>query len=214
MAKPTGGLLAFDARGSLGKTIVYSTWRGRNYVRRYVVPGNPRSSDQTVTRTLFGWLQGFWKLQPAIFSDPWTAAAKGRPLTNRNLFTSQNMKSIGTDIDLTNFIFVGGANAGLPAGPIVAAATITMGELSISFSVPVGPSGWTLTSLQAFVVKDQDPQTDAIYDTSGNTGLTSPIVITGLDSGDLYQVALWPVWTKPDGSIAYGANSRTTGTPL
>lgn len=50
MAKTTAPLFSLEASGSVGKTIVYSRWHGRSYVRRRVIPLNPQSTDQVKVR--------------------------------------------------------------------------------------------------------------------------------------------------------------------
>jgi hypothetical protein len=53
MARVTGPLFSLDARGQLGRAIVYSIWKGINYVRRWIIPENPQSADQTHVRGVF-----------------------------------------------------------------------------------------------------------------------------------------------------------------
>jgi len=50
MAKTTGPLFSLTASGTVGKTITYSNWKGRPYVRRRVIPLNPMSADQQAVR--------------------------------------------------------------------------------------------------------------------------------------------------------------------
>jgi len=52
MAKVTGPLMSMDARGQLGKTLVYLGWKGLKTVRTFVVPANPKTAGQTGQRTL------------------------------------------------------------------------------------------------------------------------------------------------------------------
>jgi hypothetical protein len=52
MAKVSAPLMSLDASGQVGKAIVFSKWRGVNYVRRLVTPANPQSDDQTAIRDL------------------------------------------------------------------------------------------------------------------------------------------------------------------
>jgi hypothetical protein len=73
MARTSGPLFSLDASGSLGKTIVYSKWRGRNYVRQHVIPTNPRSGLQVGIRAVFGYMSSNWAaLSDAIKAD-WIA---------------------------------------------------------------------------------------------------------------------------------------------
>ena len=43
MAKVNGPLFSLDARGQLGKALVYAIWKGLNYARKYVIPFNPKT---------------------------------------------------------------------------------------------------------------------------------------------------------------------------
>src|SRR3546814_4148752 len=66
MAKTTAPLLSFGADGQIAKTMVYSKWKGIPYVRRHVVPANPQTVAQQLTRTTFSKLREMWKIAPAI----------------------------------------------------------------------------------------------------------------------------------------------------
>jgi len=50
MAKATGPLFSLEASGTVGKTITYSHWKGRPYVRRRVIPINVYEADQVKAR--------------------------------------------------------------------------------------------------------------------------------------------------------------------
>lgn len=52
MAKIPGGLLT-SPRGKVGG-IVGSVWKGIAYIREYVIPSNPKTVSQTLTRNKFG----------------------------------------------------------------------------------------------------------------------------------------------------------------
>jgi len=54
MAKVTGPLMSLDASGTVGKTAVFSKWKGRNYVRLRVIPMNRQTPDQQDARTRTG----------------------------------------------------------------------------------------------------------------------------------------------------------------
>ena len=51
MAKVVMPLLSAEASGKIADTMVYFYWKGLNVVRRWVVPTNPRSTDQKKIRT-------------------------------------------------------------------------------------------------------------------------------------------------------------------
>src|SRR3546814_12612164 len=84
MAKTTAPLLSFGADGQIAKTMVYSKWKGIPYVRRHVVPANPQTVAQQLTRTTFSQLREMWKIAPAIAQLPWDTFAIGRPFLGLN----------------------------------------------------------------------------------------------------------------------------------
>lgn len=54
MAKVTGPLMSMSASGSIGKSIVFSIWKGVAYVRQWLKPANPQSADQGDVRIILG----------------------------------------------------------------------------------------------------------------------------------------------------------------
>lgn len=214
MAKITGPLVSLGARGSLAKTAVFSSWRGRAYVRQHIIPANPKSTGQTEVRNLFSFLQQVYKRAPTLVTEVWTLAALGLPKTNRNAFTQANQKAIGKSATaLTNMILSDGAKGGPPLA--TATATPGVGTLTIAATGPTPPTGWTLASVIAACIEDQNPQTGQLYTITALDDTTSPysIVLTGLTSSVLYQWRAWAKWTKPDGSTAYSVQTAGTATP-
>lgn len=213
MAKVTAPALSFGARGQIGKTMVYDVWKGRPYVRSYVIPGNPQSTEQTITRTSFSFLQAVYKLAPTLAVAPWTAYVKGKVLTERNAFTKFNLPILRPQADLADFVFSPGALG----GPAPASVVTTPGndQLSIAIAAPaVIPDGWTIQAGVAACIKDQDSHTPTEYEITADEDLTSTytIVLTGLDAV-LYQVGGWLRWTRPDGLTAYSPSIASSGTP-
>jgi len=212
VAKVTAPLLSFGASGQIAQTQVYSKWKGRPYVRRQVIPSNPQTAEQTLTRNAFTWLQNVYKLAPSLFTDPWEAYAQGKVMTGRNALTKQNLPVLREETDLTNFIGSPGALGGLPPSSIV----VTPGndQLAVAVNAPSSvPAGWTIYSAVVAVILDQDPQTDIDYVVTAGEDLTSAysVTLTGLASAALYQVRAWLKWTRPDGLFAYSPSINSTG---
>lgn len=212
MAKTVAPLLSFAGSGQVAKTQVYATWRGVPYVRRYVVPGNPNTTGQQSTRGTFAFFSNVWKNAPALLQDPWTLFATGQPFYNRNAFIGQNTKAVRGETDLTAMIGSPGAKGGL--APLSIAATAASGELTIEFTNPTPPTGWTITAAVAAVILNEDPLTPTSFlSKAGSDSETfDSVAITGLSTAE-YQVMGWLKWMKPDGSTAYGPSISTTGTP-
>lgn len=96
MAKLTGPLMSFGARGKLGSSLVFSAWKGINTARQLVTPANPRTPAQIAQRGLLSVIVEAWRsttITQAIRLG-WNKAAQltGRAISGFNLFTSQLVK--------------------------------------------------------------------------------------------------------------------------
>lgn len=208
MAKTTAPLLSFGGSGQIGKTQVYSSWRGVKYARRYVIPANPRSDEQTSTRGVFSFLNGVWKQLNAAAQAPWFLFAKGRPLTDRNAWIKANLAALrGTLIDpvvdLDGMVISPGANAGLAAAGI-AHASGGAGALAITLTAPALPAGWAVVAAHCIAMLQRDAHTSTNYTSYYATDAVAPYVPTfaALPTGT-YDAFAWFEFTKPDGSTAY-----------
>lgn len=203
MAKTTAPLLSFDARGQVGQTQVYSSWRGRKYVRRQTIPSNPQTAEQTTTRSVFSWLQQVYKLAPPDFVAPWQAYIVGKPLTDRNAFTQFNLPVLRPDTDLDSMVGSPGALGGL--APATATPTPGNDQVTVAITAPAAPTGWSVDSAIAAVIRQQDPHSGILYTISVGTDATSPysINITGLADSVQYRGWAWLKWLRPDGKFAY-----------
>jgi hypothetical protein len=94
MAKTKGGLFALSARGALGNAIVYSTWRGVDYVRQLVKPKYSGTTEQLALRDLIKKASQAWATNATVgattidsaYKLAYTTAAMGRPLSGFNMF--------------------------------------------------------------------------------------------------------------------------------
>ena len=216
MAKTTAPLFGFAAEGSVGESITFSQWRGVRYAKRYTKPSNPDTVAQQTTRGIFAMLNQFWKLAPAGLVNSWTAFAKGRSFVNRNAFIGQNVKLLrnnGAPVDMADFIASPGSGGAAPATSI--AITPGSGELVVSVGQPSVATGWTIAAADAVAFLNQDPTEpfNSVIHYEHETADPSSITITGLTGGEEYVVAVWLVWTKPDGSTAYSISLADTATP-
>lgn len=213
MAKTTAPALSFGAGGSIAKTMVYSRWRGINYVRQHVVPANPRTTGQTFVRNMFALLREMWKLAPTDLADPWNAFAQGRPFTGMNKFVGENVRVMNGELDMANFIGSPGAKGGLPPD-LVALDAPSATTITATFTVPAAPTGWTLVGAYGVCFKNQAP--DGIFEgvIQAQNDLTTPYVLTftGLVTATEYVVSGWLKWQKPDMSYAYSVGLTGTQT--
>lgn len=216
MAKTTAPILSFGAGGALAKTQVYASWKGIPYARRYVIPANPKTTKQMVTRNVFKLLQSLWLVMPQTGKDPFIAFVSGKPLTAPNKFTSSNLKGVNTTVPPTDLSFlVGspGAKGGLP--PLTAVVTPGAGTLTVAVGAPTVPPGWTINMAAGICVENQDPQLPWTGTIQAQTDATAPysLAFTGLTAAQLYQCSVWLVWNRPDGTLAYSTSLTVSGTP-
>lgn len=201
-------MLSFGAKGSIGKTLVASKWRGIPYARQYVVPSNPQTTRQMEVRRTFALLREMWKLAPSQLLDTWNAFAQGRPFTGMNKEVGENVRVLDGAVDMTDYIASPGSGGGLAPVSFTAVTGAIAGTIDCTFSVPAAPSGWTLTKAVAIGFKNQAP--DGIFVAPIAAGEdTSPayaVTLTGLPAGEECVCCGWLVWEKPDGKVAYSVS--------
>jgi len=209
MAKTTAPLLSFGADGALARTAVYSKWKGIPYVRRYVVPANPRTNRQMVTRSIFKNLQYLWLMAPALLKAPFEANAKGRPYLPVNKFMSLNISGLDTVTPPTDWSFFKGspgALGGLPPSGMV----LTPGDdqIAVALAPPVLPDDWSIVQAVAVAFVDGDPQVPYVGTVEAGFDNSSPysVVLTGLEDAEDYVVSAWFEYLRPDGKTAYSVS--------
>jgi len=218
MARVKGPILSLSASGSIAKSQVYASWRGVAYARQHVDPANPQTAEQTATRTVFRSLSQQWKVSPALATAPFTAAAQGRPFTNRNSFVSANLPVLRGETDMDNFVGSPGAKGGIPGTVLLLTpGAMGSGELTVDLTTTDAPPGWTLSSVVAVAFAQRDPSDDPVdfpvagEDLTPTAGGVSSVLLTGLGTG-VKVASAWPVWTKPDGTLAYGPSLTDNAT--
>lgn len=203
MAKVTAPFLSFGARGSIANTLVAATWRGRPYMRQHVIPSNPQSVAQTLTRDIFKNLNSIWKVGDAELVAPWERFATGQVLTGRNAFVGQNLAAVRGDTDLANFIFSPGAKGGLPAAATV--FTPGVAQVTVALTEPTLPTGWAITKAIAAAILDGAPESLTSYVQTVGTDAATPFsIVLSLVATTTYAVGGWFEYTKADGTVAYG----------
>ncbi len=85
-------MLSLDASGQLGGAMVFSKWKGRNYVRTLVKPANPRSGGQVGVRAMFKYLAQIWDGLSDANKATWETRADQLKASTFNAFMSYNQK--------------------------------------------------------------------------------------------------------------------------
>jgi hypothetical protein len=209
MAKVTAPLLSFSAGGAIAKSQVYANWKGIPYVRRYVVPANPQSTEQTKTRSVFTTLTKVWKNLTTDGAAPFMAFATGKPMTDRNAYLKFNVASLRPIVDWANYFGSPGAGGGISLASFI--ANNGVGAITTTVAAPAPPTGWTLVKVVATARINDNPHTttdDSILTANAVAAPWQP-AFAGVAAGT-YMVSCWPVWDTGGGKLAYGASLNDT----
>lgn len=205
MAKTIAPLLSFGASGQIAQTQVYSKWKGRAYARRYTVPSNPQTAEQTLTRSAFSWLQAVYKFAPPDITAPWEEYARGLVMTARNAFTKLNLGVLRPETDILLMLFSPGALGGLP--PATLTVTGTAPGVTVACTAPASvPTGWTLTSAILGLIPQQDPQSGALYTIETFEDAVAPYTHDFVEVAGDYVGFAFLKWLRPDGRTAYSVS--------
>jgi hypothetical protein len=91
MASTKAPLFGLDASGTIGKSIVFSKWKGRTYVRRHAIPSNPQSPAQVGVRAIMTFLTQFYASLTAPQVAEWDALAASDQITPLNAMVRDGM---------------------------------------------------------------------------------------------------------------------------
>jgi hypothetical protein len=113
MARVTGPLMSVSASGTFAKTMVFSIWKGRPYVRERVIPDNPREPKQLGVRALFSFLSQIWTTIKVASGASWEDLAASKVISTFNAFMGENMSSWQNFVTPTASYPAANASAGL-----------------------------------------------------------------------------------------------------
>lgn len=68
MAKVFAPFLSIGAKGTVGKTLTASVWKGRQYMKQRFIPNNPRSDRQVARRSTMTDGVSKWRFSSALIS--------------------------------------------------------------------------------------------------------------------------------------------------
>ena len=94
MAKWTSPLFS-DIRNAIGKTAVFSSWKGRGYFREYAIPTNPNTNPQKAHRAIMKELVARWQALAGTAEKKalWSAIATPLMISGFNVYVKYGRKS-------------------------------------------------------------------------------------------------------------------------
>lgn len=91
MVKLKGPLGSAEASGTLGRTAIFSSWKGRAYAKAHAIPSDPNSSLQISVRQMLGFLASQFKAFTAPNKATWEELAAQTNIPPYNAFLSTNL---------------------------------------------------------------------------------------------------------------------------
>ncbi|MCJ7620341.1 MAG: hypothetical protein MUP64_09015 [Anaerolineae bacterium] len=91
MVRVKAPLFSLAASGTLGKSIVFSNWKGVDYVRRHAIPSNPKDPLQIAIRSMFKFLSQEWTSFQATPKASWDEKAAAANVSPFNSYVGFNM---------------------------------------------------------------------------------------------------------------------------
>jgi hypothetical protein len=93
MALVLGPLMSIDASGTYKDALTFSIWKGRNYVRSWFRPTNPKTTAQQANRTQLAAAVSAWHALYSGTVDTWNVAARDvyPPISGFNYYVMQYM---------------------------------------------------------------------------------------------------------------------------
>ena len=97
MATVKGPLFSLDASGTVGGAVVFSKWKGRNYVRRHAIPSNPKADAQLSVRAMMRFLSQYWTSLSTSEKADWATRAAVTNISPFNAYIAYNMDRWGRE---------------------------------------------------------------------------------------------------------------------
>jgi hypothetical protein len=176
-----------------------------------VIPANPKTEAQVSVRSVFAWLNDYWRMAPALAHEPWDAYARGRPLTGRNALISFNVSQLRDVTDLLSFVASPGVMSAPPLADLTAVQGSSAGEIIATADPGALAPGWAVVQVVFVALRNQDPHGAFLETVRVLTSDASPyqVTFTDLSPGEGYIITAWGVYRRPDGRLAYGPSVLT-----
>ncbi len=182
MSKLTAPLFSLGAKGSIGKALTFSTWKGINTVKQKPDPANPNTSGQQTQRGYVSAANLFWKILTTLDKAAWDLAAtlQAKPMSGWNRFTKA---CVANEIAQTTPAI--GQNYALTPGDTEIDVSIDVKKLADRTVVD------SLTGITAYYGTElRNLGSSQALTQSGGAGEPYDGTITGLTNGTLYYVEI------------------------
>ncbi len=149
MALVQAPALSMQASGKLGNAIVFSSWKGRAYVRALVTPANPKSGGQVGMRSNFKFLAQKWAGCSAANQATWEDRANQKIISPFNAFMSYNQARWRGFLAPTKVFPEATAMTAPTEGTLAAVAGVR--SITITQPITTAADGWGIAFFRGLV---------------------------------------------------------------
>jgi hypothetical protein len=103
MAIVNGPLHSFEAHGQLAKQLIFQRQHGRNVVKKYAVPANPQSVNQTARREIVAFLTKLWAIIPPADQASWQNCPIDPPASAYGAYVTTAMRRWTAGLGIPTF---------------------------------------------------------------------------------------------------------------
>ena len=160
--------------------VIFSKWKGINYVRRYVKLTDAKTEGQLKVREAFNKLVDIWKYMGAPLHRGWNLSAVGEDFTGYNAFIGANVRPLRDNLVMKLFKSTGMD----PIRGLSTSVGAQAGEVSIAFEAI--PQGRHLTIFSHYLINGETSVMPVRHDMGVSP--SSPTSITGLNQSGEYVI--------------------------
>ncbi len=141
MVKTRGPLISQAASGTLAKTLTFSTWKGKSYLRLPGKPTNNQQAPQLGMRAAMGFLSKSWESLTAEQRQTWSELVEPATTPAYNAYLAFNLARYADNLAVTQSFPPG--TGPYNANIITFAATGFFDHVRIKFRISANPNHWT-----------------------------------------------------------------------
>lgn len=208
MATVKGPLMSLDASGAIADAIVYSKWKGRNYVRRHVVPSNPRSGGQLGSRAMVAFLSQYWASLTGVQQADWDDRAAVTNISPFNAFMAYNLDRWGNNLRPSKLDPATGDNT--PGTISVFTATAGVKSILISATISSHDDNWGIAIFRGLTDAMGVLRSECVHIIPAEATQAFPWLDTPLTTGTAYYYRCYPF---DDTGLVGAAEDDITATP-
>ena len=97
----TSPFLSMSARGTVGKALTASSWKGKQYMKKWFIPGNPKSVKQVNQRLAVTIAIAYYQSLTEIKKGEWDTAASGMQMSGANLYMRRALQAYTIQLGVT-----------------------------------------------------------------------------------------------------------------